>query len=171
MVDTAKRDHVTWSAILNLTSNPEFQSNVRTNGLHFEIFGDDGTTSIDSLDFSPTDCSKSKSRTSRFSCTNKQNGASIVFKKYNGRVNALSSPDHKTSTKSSSLYTVTLKWTKRGLTLPPASETPLVIDLSTPGGVTYQSSSPDCWTKETSFSEALLCYPSYHKLAAENHVN
>jgi hypothetical protein len=167
-VDTKKKDHVKWSGMLNATMNQDFRADVGSDGLHMEILSTDGSSTA-SLEFTPQDCSRRKSTATRFSCKNKD-GASIIFKKYNGRVASTSSSGEKFfPSKSSSLYTVDLKWTTRDLDLPDEEDTPLVVTLGVPGGIIYQSNTPDCWAKERASSASLLCYPSWHKLAAKNH--
>jgi hypothetical protein len=169
LVDTKKKDHVTWSGMLNITRNQDFPADVGTDGLNMKILATDGSTTA-SLDFTPQDCSRRKSTATRFSCKN-SDGASIIFKKYNGRVASTSSSGKKTfkPSKPSFLYTVKLKWTTRDLDLPGEDDTPLVVTLGVPGGIIYQGNTPDCWAKERASSTALMCYPSSHKLAAKNH--
>jgi hypothetical protein len=167
-VDTRKKDRVKWSGMLNATRNQDFRSDVGTDGLHMEILSTDGSTTA-SLDFTPQDCSRRKSTAKHFSCKN-EDGASIVFRNYNGRVASTSSSGKKFSpSKSSSLYTVDLKWTTRDLDLPDEEDTPLVVTLGVLGGIIYQSNNPDCWAKERASSMSMMCYPSWHKLAAKNH--
>ena len=163
-MDNKSKDRVTWSGMLNTTTNQDFRTDVGSDGLQMEVMSANGAVSVD---FSPEDCNRRKSTATSFSCKN-NNGASIIFKKYNGRVASISSSGKKTfkPSKPSSLYTVNLKWTMRGLDLPDEEDAPLVVTLGVPGGLIYQSSAPDCWAKERASSTILMCHSSSHKLAA-----